>query len=449
MAPVSMRLRRFTAFVGLLVSSESGAAQTLRIYHLDVDQGSATLFVAPGGGSLLVDAGRNGHGPRLRAALAAAGVTQLDYLVVTHYHDDHYGGIDELTVPPAVPILHAYDRGDKSFLPVSRLNSARYRDYQTTVGQNAVALTRGMTIPLDPLVTVTAIGAGGAVLGETNPPVPTDDENDMSISLLLTFAGFRYFIGGDTETKTEGKIAARDLATGVDVYVADHHGADNGSTQPLLDDLKPAVVVISNGNTAVYDHPRRTTLNRLQALQPAPLIFQTNKYRHEGEPGDQGGNVPDQFIGDLEAVDADGTILLTVDAATGKYEVAWRGQTRTVAIKLPAAVAAGLVIESLLPDPVGDDARDEEVTLRNQGTTAVSLQGWLLRDESGKVWTLAEGGTLAPGASRTFRRLGMPMSLNNGGDEISLLDPAGAVRDSFRYIGSQPGVRIPLPPTPH
>src|SRR5438093_751660 len=94
-------------------------AQNLRIYHIDVEQGAATLFVSPGGKTLLVDSGRNGHGSRIKAVMDQAGVTRIDHFVNTHYHEDHYGGIDELPRDLNVAIGAAYDRGDKQFLPLS------------------------------------------------------------------------------------------------------------------------------------------------------------------------------------------------------------------------------------------------------------------------------------------------------------------------------------------
>lgn len=66
--------------------------QTLRIYHIDVDQADLTLLVSPAGDTLLADSGRNGHGSRIRAVMQAAGVTQIDHFVATHYHDGRYGG---------------------------------------------------------------------------------------------------------------------------------------------------------------------------------------------------------------------------------------------------------------------------------------------------------------------------------------------------------------------
>ena len=431
----------FCLLLFLFASPAPAPGQTLRIYHIDVDQASATLFVAPGGKTLLVDAGKNGHGGRLRAAMQTAGVSQIDFFVNTHYHEDHLGGIDDLVHAP-VTVAKAYDRGDKCCVSAKTDSSDAYQDYLTVLGNSAEALTRGKTIPLDPLMTVTSIAAGGAVLGEANPPQPGQDENDMSVSLLITFAGFRYFIGGDTETATESKIAARDLVTDVDVYIADHHGAENGSSQGLLDDMKPSLVIISNGNVKKYKHPQQSMLNRVNGLNPPPVILQLNKYLHTG---DDGGNVPDDSIADLEAVDADGTILVTVDAAAGSYQVGWRDKTRSFAVKHPAAppvVATTVVIADLLPAPPGVDTQDEEVTLRNTGPAAESLVGWVLKDESGRVWALASLGILNAGQSKTIKRGGMAMSLNDGGDVIVLLDAAGHERDRFSYTGSQVGVRI-------
>ena len=70
------------------------SAQQLEIYHIDVDQGESTLFVAPTGESLLVDSGNNGQGARIRQVLQIAGVTAINHYVTTHYHADHYGAVD-------------------------------------------------------------------------------------------------------------------------------------------------------------------------------------------------------------------------------------------------------------------------------------------------------------------------------------------------------------------
>jgi len=202
----------------ILLTTISGAnAQTLRIYHIDVEQGDATLFICPDGRALLVDSGKNGHGNRLESVMDQAGVTQVDVFVCTHYHEDHYGGIDELVHDFQVPIGEAYDRGDKDWLPSHKYNEETYVDYQAAVGEDAIHLRRGGSISVDPAVHVTCISSGGVVIGEENPQTGIN-ENDMSISLLLTYGQFRYFIGGDIQEPSESKIADRDLVLDVDVY---------------------------------------------------------------------------------------------------------------------------------------------------------------------------------------------------------------------------------------
>jgi len=393
--------------------------------------------VSPAGHTLLVDSGKNGHGPRIRSALQAAGATRIDHFLATHYHEDHYGGIDEV-VQAGIPVGAAYDRGDKDFLPASTRNSASFKGYQQALGYRATHITRGMTIPLDPSMSVLCVSSGGAVLGE-EPTHPGHDENDMSVGLLVTYAGFRFWVGGDVETATEAKIAALDLARDIDVYQANHHGADNGSSTALLVDMKPSVVIISNGNHSGFRHPRASTLARLNALTPSPAIFQLNRYMHAG---DDAGNVSNAFIADPETADADGTIVVTVSDVTRSYTVAFGTTSRTFPVKAAGAPGA-LQIARVLPDPTdGPDRQREAVTIRNPGSTPVSLATWLLRDLDGRVWLLPAHGLVAPGQSMTIRREGMAMSLENDGDTVELLDPAGRVVDALTYLRSRPGVEI-------
>jgi hypothetical protein len=107
----------------------------------------------------------------------------------------------------------------------------------------------------------------------------------------------------------------------------------------------------------------------------------------------------------------------------------------------PSGIAApAVVISALLPNPVGDDEQLETVTLRNTGLTAISLGGWTLRDHSGGTWSLT--GSLAAGQARVFRRDGQAMSLNNAGDEITLIDAMSTERDRFAYAATNEGVAI-------
>lgn len=99
--------------------------------------------------------------------------------------------------------------------------------------------------------------------------------------------------------------------------------------------------------------------------------------------------------------------------------------------------AATVLIESLLPDPPGNESVNEAVTVRNHGTSAVILDGWLLEDASGKTWSLS--GTIDAGDERKFQRNGQAMAMNNNGDTIRLLRPDRSVADSVPYESATEG----------
>src|ERR1700690_518884 len=97
----------------LATASLLPAAKNLEVYSIDVEGGQATLFVAPGGDSMLVDTGWAGFNRRdanrLLPAAKSAGVKKIDYLVITHYHADHAGGVPQLA--EKIPIRNFVDHG--------------------------------------------------------------------------------------------------------------------------------------------------------------------------------------------------------------------------------------------------------------------------------------------------------------------------------------------------
>jgi beta-lactamase superfamily II metal-dependent hydrolase len=415
-------------------------AQRLKIYHIDVDQADATLFIAPNGSTLLVDAGENGKGGVIKKILDVEGISRIDYFVNTHYHKDHYGGIDEL-VDAGISVGVAYDRGDKGSLPPGKLGEATFKDYQRAVGTRAVMLTRGMQIPLDNTMSVTCISHGGVVLAETNP-VPGHDENDMSISLLITYGNFRYFVAGDIEGYTEKKIAERDLVLDLDVYHANHHGSSTSSTTEFMQDIVPTVVVISNGNHNGHAHPNHVTLDAYSEIVPEPSVFQTNKFLGTKPSG---GNVSDDFIADLDAVGDEGTVTIVVDPGQGNYTLAYRDEVKNFSIKQrgqPKVQLNGMIIEKLMVDPAGADATHEYVVIKNKTISTVILSGWTLRDASGRIWILDSSDQLPANQSLKVQRNSMPMTLNNDGDIITLLNAENVTIDEFQYVGSVEGVEI-------
>lgn len=142
------------------------------------------------------------------------------------------------------------------------------------------------------------------------------------------------------------------------------------------------------------------------------------------------------------AFDQDGTILVAVTPANGKYRVSYGSTTHTFDTEALTAATPAVVIASLLPNPAGDDRQLEEVTLENKSSAAVDVSSWSLEDLGGGTWELFGVGLLGAGQQKTIVRSGMPMSLNNSGDTITLLDGQGAKVDEFQYATSSEGLRL-------
>src|SRR6202162_5844769 len=110
----SIALLSILALVAGLPAAQARASKTLDIYVVDVEGGNATLFVSPSGESVLIDSGNGGAAAvrdagRIVAAAKDAGLSQIDHLITTHWHGDHFGGMAE--VAKRIPIKHYIDHG--------------------------------------------------------------------------------------------------------------------------------------------------------------------------------------------------------------------------------------------------------------------------------------------------------------------------------------------------
>jgi hypothetical protein len=124
---------------------------------------------------------------------------------------------------------------------------------------------------------------------------------------------------------------------------------------------------------------------------------------------------------------------------------AWTAPLWFQAGATPVPVSPPVRIISLLPNPAGDERQTEEITLRNAGSASVSLSGWTVQDMAGKTWSLTSLGNIGAGARKTIRRNNQPMSMNNGGDTILLLDAAAGVVQSVTYPPVSEGARFQPP----
>lgn len=266
-------MRTALAFVLALAASISAAAQsrsvrTLDIYVIDVEGGESTLFVSPAGESLLVDAGWPGFdgrdADRITTVAKLAGVTRIDYLVVTHFHADHMGGAVQLAT--RLPIRRFIDHG--ADVQTGERAAAAFAPYADLRAKgDHVEAKPGYSIPIAG-ISATVIAAGRSVLaaplpgaGQPNPlcadfkpqeqvkgAEATWAEDARSVSTFLAYGRFKAVIMGDLGWNVEqGLMCPNNKLGTVDLYLVSHHGAETSGSPALVYALRPRAAVMNNG----------------------------------------------------------------------------------------------------------------------------------------------------------------------------------------------------------
>ncbi len=246
---------------GAAGAARPAAGKPLVVYVVDTEGGKAALYVSPSGESLLIDSGNPGgrDTDRIMAAVADAGLTRIDYLLSTHYHVDHIGGIQELA--KRIPIGTFIDHGPTV---EEREQVAGFQQaYADLYGKaHHLVVKPGDRVPIAGL-DWRIVTAGGGVLktplpggGRPNPAcaaftpkeITNDPENAQSLGSVVTFGQFRAIDLGDLLWNKEFELMCPANRVGtVDVYFASHHGLDQSGSPVLVHGVAPRVAVMQNG----------------------------------------------------------------------------------------------------------------------------------------------------------------------------------------------------------
>ena len=235
----------------------AGNGQTLKVSFLDVDQGDSTFIELPNGQCMLIDAGEAEYGDEILSYIKEEGYDRIDYLIATHPHSDHIGGMRT--------IVEALDIG-AVYMPRVQTN--------TQVFEKLLRAVREKGLKIQTAKAGVEILEEGAVDIRLVAPAGDDysDLNDYSAVVHLSYGEDAFLFMGDAEQRAEEDITQEIQA---DVLKVGHHGSEYSSGNSFLKEVSPDYAVISCGQYNKYGHPDQEVLEKLKKLRTK--VFRTDR----------------------------------------------------------------------------------------------------------------------------------------------------------------------------
>ncbi len=275
----------------------------LIIHQLYVGQGDSAIIRTPSGTIVLIDGGESPNYEKvIKPTLQNCYKTEkIDYIVLSHPHSDHFGGLLALTKDNTFTVrkfitgttnMEKGETGSEFHQLITNAEKLTGAGAGTIGhGKSGGGVTLGNKDIVDSKVVFNVIVSNGAVLNSGPVPAAYEsadvvrDDNSVSVGMLISFGKFKFFTGGD--------ITGENTATGashpniessvakqvgqVDVYKASHHGSDTSNNQDILNALRPTNVIVSVGaggkNTGTFHLPRKGAIERMNTLSSVENIF--------------------------------------------------------------------------------------------------------------------------------------------------------------------------------
>lgn len=225
----------------------------LRVYCLDVGQGDSIL-ITNNNKTMLIDASTNEMGSRVVKYLNDLGIKKIDYLVGTHPHEDHIGGLDN--------VIKNFDIGT-IYMPNVVATTKTFEEVIDAISAKKLKVTSPKTGD--------KFNVGNAECEVMSIRNDKDDYNNCSIVIKMDFNNVSYLFTGDAEESVESSRKWPHI----DVLKVGHHGSNTSSSKNFLEQIKPEVALISVGQGNTYGHPTQATLKRLSNI--GAKIYRTDE----------------------------------------------------------------------------------------------------------------------------------------------------------------------------
>lgn len=216
----------------------------LTIQYLDVGQ-AESILISNNNRHMLIDAGNNEDGPKIVNYLKSLGIETLDYIIATHPHEDHIGGMDD--------VIRNFNVNNVYMPEVYSL---------TTTFEEVINELENKKLQITIPKINEEISFGEGVLRFIYSGKDSEDMNNASIIIKMMFGTTSYLFTGDTTSKIENEILTSDI--NVDVLKVAHHGSEYSTNNEFLKRVTPSYAIISVGKNNDYNHPSINTLNRIK-----------------------------------------------------------------------------------------------------------------------------------------------------------------------------------------
>lgn len=251
-------------FTGTIFTESGGAGEPEGLLTLDflyVGQADCTLVTLPTGEYMLVDGGNDADGEKVADYLEDIGVDRLDYVVNTHPHEDHLGGLDKILSRFEAGKIYAPD-----LPPSAEPDTKNYKDFVKAAEKQCG---------------ITNLSAGERLIEENGITVDClspdsrdifSNLNDYSIVLRITYGGDSFLLMGDAEKTAEDIILRSGAEVSADLIKAGHHGSSTSSSEKFIEKVSPDYAVISCGKDNSYKFPHSETIQTYSAVGAETLV---------------------------------------------------------------------------------------------------------------------------------------------------------------------------------